>query len=234
MSQEEIRRRVKAEGPDEELPPELKAIEAELAELAPREDRLDRERLVFLAGRASASPGDTEPRAELRRWAWPTAFAGMTAIAAGLLVMVLARPEPGVVERIVYVPRPHAPDAGSSRSGQRERLPGGDLRSGASISVTEAGVGAEKGSLLGLGWEASDGFPTLSHEAVYRRLIESRLTPVPESPLALPRPQRASDGRQQPPLSSQSLEELLEELAAAAHGRGGPIAENPSTTGANS
>jgi len=38
---------------EEDLPPELKAIEAELASLTPRTDRLDRERLIFLAGQQS-------------------------------------------------------------------------------------------------------------------------------------------------------------------------------------
>ncbi|GAG50664.1 unnamed protein product, partial [marine sediment metagenome] len=43
-----------ARGPSEEdLPPSLKAIEAELAALTPRTDRLDRERVIFLAGQQS-------------------------------------------------------------------------------------------------------------------------------------------------------------------------------------
>jgi hypothetical protein len=101
MSQEEPNRNVKGRDAEEELPPELKAMEAELSALRPRDDRLDRERLVFLAGQAS-----TADRPAMGRWAWPAAFAAMTAVAAGLLVALVLRPEPEVVERlrIVRVP----------------------------------------------------------------------------------------------------------------------------------
>jgi hypothetical protein len=93
------------------LSAELKAVEAELAALAPRDDRLDRERLIFLAGRASVAA--RAPR--LGALAWPGAFAGMTAVAAALLVMLLARPgvptgAGGVVAE--------APDAGPSDRSQ--------------------------------------------------------------------------------------------------------------------
>jgi hypothetical protein len=101
MSQEEPNRNVRGPNSEEELPPELKAMEAELSALRPRDDRLDRERLVFLAGRAS-----TAGRPAMGRWAWPAAFAGMTAVAAGLLVALVLRPEPEVVERIRIVTVP--------------------------------------------------------------------------------------------------------------------------------
>jgi hypothetical protein len=38
------------------------------------------------------------------RWAWPAAFSAMTALAASLLIMLVNRPEPRVIERIVRVP----------------------------------------------------------------------------------------------------------------------------------
>jgi hypothetical protein len=86
-----------------ELASELKALEARLAALLPRDDRLDRERLMFLAGRASVEvPFETDerrPRVWLKNKAWPAAFAGMTAIAASLLVALVTRPvvsEPAV------------------------------------------------------------------------------------------------------------------------------------------
>ncbi|HEX2475148.1 MAG TPA: hypothetical protein VHK01_10395 [Lacipirellulaceae bacterium] len=79
-----------------ELPAELKALEARLAALAPRDDRLDRERLMFLAGRASVEgpieADNPSPRVWLKTNAWPAAFTGMTAIAASLLVALVARP----------------------------------------------------------------------------------------------------------------------------------------------
>jgi hypothetical protein len=76
----------------------MKAVEAELAALRPRDDRLDRERLIFLAGQASVAGR----WGRVSGWTWPASFAGMTAVAATLLVMLLARPEPPV--RIVEVP----------------------------------------------------------------------------------------------------------------------------------
>jgi hypothetical protein len=79
-----------------DLPAELKVFEARLAALAPREGRLDRERLMFLAGRASAevqlaAPADCD-RPPLAQYGWPAAFATMTAVAATLLALLIARP----------------------------------------------------------------------------------------------------------------------------------------------
>jgi len=114
---------------EEDLPPELKAIEAELASLTPRTDRLDRERLIFLAGQQSAcrntkgtvpfslrenrdSPLRENRDSPLRenrdsprvRWGWPAAFAAMTAAAASLLVALLLQGKPRIEVRIVKVP----------------------------------------------------------------------------------------------------------------------------------
>jgi hypothetical protein len=111
---------------------DLNALEARLAALRPRTG-LDRDRLMFLAGRASggagilpvrcgasvqpsednsnapaASPAGTTAPQSRRRWAWPAATAGMTALAASLLIALLVRPQPQpivqIVERIVEVP----------------------------------------------------------------------------------------------------------------------------------
>jgi hypothetical protein len=71
------------------LPRESAALEARLAELRPREDRLDRDRLMFLAGQASVDGGKAQTSAA-RRWAWPASFAGMSAVAAALVVMLLS------------------------------------------------------------------------------------------------------------------------------------------------
>jgi len=109
-------------------------LEAMLSSLAPRAAQFERDRLMFLAGQASVLPlplgegrgegfgkgpeqgeescggaaltltlsqRETGPE---RRWAWPAAFSAMTAVAATLLVMVVNRPEPRVIERIVRVP----------------------------------------------------------------------------------------------------------------------------------
>ncbi len=84
---------------------ELKSFEAALAALAPRTDRLDRERLMFLAGRQSVFPSTGTDRrlvgrgtqrvpggeGKKRFGAWPAAFAGMSVVAATLLVMLISR-----------------------------------------------------------------------------------------------------------------------------------------------
>ena len=107
------------------LPPELQALEAELALLRPRADRLSREQVLFLAGQASVLGRDPVRRDGPGRWAWPTAFAAMTVLAASLLAVLLFRPEPAVAERIVYVPIQSVPervaaDADDSRTKSRQ------------------------------------------------------------------------------------------------------------------
>jgi len=117
MSQDESNRDVTGRRPDEELPPELEAIEGELRSLRPRDDRLDRERLAFLAGQSSVI-GRPTGRGAAARWAWPGACAGMTAVAAALSVALVVRPEPRVVERVRIVKVPvRAQVDESSRAG---------------------------------------------------------------------------------------------------------------------
>ena len=70
---------------------ELAAIEAELARFSPTPSRLNRDRTMFLAGRASVK-SETSPcisAPTTRRWA--TALAVMTAVAGCLLVMVVVQ-----------------------------------------------------------------------------------------------------------------------------------------------
>ncbi|MBM4092251.1 MAG: hypothetical protein FJ276_22910 [Planctomycetes bacterium] len=92
---------------------DLNALEAALAALTPRSDGLNRDRLMFLAGQASAaernggSAGGVESGTRLRHWSLPAAFVAMTGVAACLLVALVARPPlvvERVVERIVEVP----------------------------------------------------------------------------------------------------------------------------------
>ena len=100
---------------------DLSTLAESLAALVPRGDRLQRQRdrLMFLAGQAAAGADEATPlrlasadrieNSPARRWAWPLAFGGMSAVAAGLLLALLARPPRGV-ERIVEV-RPAEVDA---------------------------------------------------------------------------------------------------------------------------
>jgi hypothetical protein len=92
---------------EEPLPEGLSAIESALRGLAPHAGGLDRDELLFRAGRASAP----------RRWPWALA-AGASAATAGVLAVLLAlRPAPAVVERVRYVPTPVAAEAPSDDPG---------------------------------------------------------------------------------------------------------------------
>ncbi|NUQ62745.1 MAG: hypothetical protein HUU20_09660 [Pirellulales bacterium] len=82
-----------------ELPPALKSLEAALASLVPRTPSLDRDRLMFEAGRQAAVRSQAGP---VCRWAWPTLAAAT--MAAALLVVLLVRPAAPGADRIVYVP----------------------------------------------------------------------------------------------------------------------------------
>jgi hypothetical protein len=80
---------------------DLSEIESALASLAPREGQIDRDRLMFRAGQAAARAEARPARA--RRWAWPAAFSTMTAVAAAMLMALILRPEPRIIERLVPV-----------------------------------------------------------------------------------------------------------------------------------
>jgi hypothetical protein len=92
-------------GTEDQFPP-LTPFEDALASIAPRVSGFDREQLLFLAGQASVK-GPIRPAA---RWAWPTAFSLMTAVAAALLVALCTRPdvpvavrsEPAVAPTVVF------------------------------------------------------------------------------------------------------------------------------------
>ena len=62
-----------------QLSDELKRFAEDLSSLRPSDDRLDRERLAFLAGQASMATGNTQSLSDSSSWrrhqAWPAAFA---------------------------------------------------------------------------------------------------------------------------------------------------------------
>ena len=80
--------------------PEMSALEVSLGKLSPAPAALDRDRLMFQAGRASARV----------RWLWP-AVAGVASLSAAALALVLAlRPAPiAVLEQRVVVIRQETP-----------------------------------------------------------------------------------------------------------------------------
>ena len=75
---------------DQELR-ELAAIEAELAALRPGPGRLDRDRTMFLAGRASVGSETVPAAPKVTSGRWATALAAMTAVAGCLLVAVVVQ-----------------------------------------------------------------------------------------------------------------------------------------------
>jgi hypothetical protein len=144
---------------------DLKEIEAALASLVPRGDRLSRDRLMFLAGQASvggrtgamATPGTDRrlvapctPRRNMpttsvgmapargARWAWPSAFAAMSAAAATLLVALLVRPETGSGNRIADASTPGQPPA--EQAAVADRPPDSRLQTPASSLRTPDSV----------------------------------------------------------------------------------------------
>ncbi len=77
----------------EPLEPRLNEVAAALAGLRPNPPALDRDRLLFNAGRVSVS----------RPWLWRLTAAASTTLAAVLAAVLLLRPAPPAVERVVYV-----------------------------------------------------------------------------------------------------------------------------------
>jgi hypothetical protein len=93
---------------DQSPNPALNALESKLTSLTPLPSGLDRDYLLYHAGRASVRG---------LGWFWPSATGFLLLVTAGLslalLVRPVQRPEPQVIERIVRVPlevpRPAAP-----------------------------------------------------------------------------------------------------------------------------
>ncbi|HBI44140.1 MAG TPA: hypothetical protein DDY78_15000 [Planctomycetales bacterium] len=83
----------------ESLDPRLNDVAAALSALAPRPAALDRDRLLFRAGRASAP----------RPWFWRLSAAASTIAAVVLAAILLVRPAPTPIERVVYVQVTPAP-----------------------------------------------------------------------------------------------------------------------------
>jgi hypothetical protein len=95
--------------PDELAPAEQAAIERSLAAVAPAPPRVDRDRLMFLAGQASALSDSRPPIPDLRlptlrTWLWPATSAALGATSLALAVALLVRPAPQV--QVVYHDRP--------------------------------------------------------------------------------------------------------------------------------
>lgn len=76
------------------LPPELQAMEAALAALVPRADRLDVDQLLYEAGRQAARQAERR-----RRWSLAAVSSALSSLAATLVTACLLRPAPLVVQQ---------------------------------------------------------------------------------------------------------------------------------------
>jgi hypothetical protein len=77
--------------------PEFQQIEQILTALVPRESHVNRDRLMFLAGEASAVAAQRRPSLRINRWIWPAT--AIVSACAGLWLGVFVSAHPGVNER---------------------------------------------------------------------------------------------------------------------------------------
>jgi len=179
------------------LAPDLQALEAAWGQLRPSAPQIDRDRLMYQAGWTAAESAAAQRHGSLPRLAWPVALGGMTAVAATLLGMLLVRPEPGIVERVVYIQRGTEEISTDAARAFAQSNAGASAADGAEPSVWTVGHFL-RASAAGSSQLASDLLPA-----------DSATPPVygnpPEEPMAL---------------SSRSFDFLLEEVA---RGDGRPV-----------
>lgn len=75
--------------PNQKLSPDLQAFEALLASLQPTTGSLERDRLIFEAGKAAAETEQASPTRAAAQWLWPTVSGVMTTAAVFLLVALV-------------------------------------------------------------------------------------------------------------------------------------------------
>jgi hypothetical protein len=102
----------------EQTDEELAAIEAALGSLRPAISGASRDRLMFLAGRASASALDR--RRHTAAWVWPCALTASLLATTTFGMMWAAVSNPAVVERVVYVPTGVGPSAAQDWLGAKK------------------------------------------------------------------------------------------------------------------
>ena len=89
------------------LPEDLRLFEAQMKSLTPQPGRLNRDRLIFLAGQASVEgEGRVTENSKTTAWAWPAAFTVSTAVAASLLFLLLTQPRESPAPKIFVDRRP--------------------------------------------------------------------------------------------------------------------------------
>jgi hypothetical protein len=212
----------------EEESVEFKAIEAALAELAPTAGGLDRDRLMYLAGRASVLANG-----EVRtfRWAWPVATAAMTTVAAALLAVVslrLADPAPRTVEvpveRIVEVTVERSPaaavvDKAASAADDQQFSPERESSNGNDRPAAVSDPWSIVSRLVR--WPAVDGRGPISHDG-YTALRNQLLRDGASAWTEPPSRQAPADGATQPASYRQMLDSLLDDAGGSKSATGRP------------
>lgn len=210
----------------EQEPQDLKPFEAALASLVPRADRLDQQRLIFLAGRQSALKDHPRPATRSGVGLWPAAFAAMTAAAGALLVMLLCRGEPSVVIRYIKVPAAQTDLANPAPSPN-------DRQRNVSLPPAEPapqGPAAAPGMLASVAsdWPPDSRAGQSRLQAPYPRPLDRILTQGLD-PWRPPPAVEAVQAADPPQPYRQSLERLLEDQAQAEPPTPGPAARRLST-----
>jgi len=137
-----------------QLPAELQPVEAALASLVPRRDRLDHDLVLYRAGQRSVG--------SRRRWI-PAILAGLASAAATLLVTYLVQPEPRIVERIRIV---HVPAATPQPAPDSQPLPEASLQAERRLASPPGSRAAELERLDRLLQAGADPWPSLAGVAV--------------------------------------------------------------------
>jgi hypothetical protein len=199
---------------------ELKSLEAELALLRPQSARLDRDRLMFLAGQASA--GGKNVRRTTRAWLWPAALATMTSAAAALLVMLVSWPRVEIVERIVEVPVQSA--GGDVRTAHDEQSPQREAERRPDAEperILPQPAPSRLAAVLG-GWLPAADWSALQLKASYPSLRDAVLAHGLDSLPSQPAGTASGGGTDAAPSSYRQLRESLLEIPPA-----GPPSKRP-------
>jgi hypothetical protein len=89
---------------EERLNEELAALEAALGSLKPVRSKIERDRVIFLAGRALETQMQAPRRRRINAWLWPCATAASLLAAATFASLWATSGQPPVVQRTAEVP----------------------------------------------------------------------------------------------------------------------------------
>ena len=191
---EEDRSREEIDRPDD--------LERGLGLLKPQASSIDRDRFLFLAGRAAAEAERSTPR--VGKWAWPASTFLSTAAALVLLALLLMRPATTptvagskVVPSAVVATAPEAPAtvAAANAVSTQPRTPSGEI--------------TETDQTPANGWVAGLGFPAASRSRhLHPYVLASRGTSLDET-VSTEYPASARPPIEEPRTQREMLEEFL-------------------------